>query len=76
MDNDMDVLAEEIKETEGKLIELKKEYRERRTEGLRLALEARKEAELAVREEMKSLGMLQQYRSVCNAQTKASYLCR
>ena len=62
MDNDMDVLAEEIKETESKLIELKKEYRERRTEGLRLALEARKEAELAVREEMKSLGMLQQYR--------------
>ena len=45
MDNDMDVLAEEIKETESKLIELKKEYRERRTEGLRLALEARKEAE-------------------------------
>tara|TARA_R100000657_G_C4614201_1_gene66283 strand:- start:208 stop:426 length:219 start_codon:yes stop_codon:yes gene_type:complete len=60
MDNDMDVLAEEIKETESKLIELKKEYRERRTEGLRLALEARKEAELAVREEMKSLGMFQQ----------------
>ena len=56
MDNDMDVLAEEIKETEGKLIELKKEYRERRTEGLRLALEARKEADALIREEMKGLG--------------------
>ena len=35
---------------------MKKEYRERRSEGLRNALEQRKEAEKLVREEMKALG--------------------
>ena len=36
--------------------EMKKEYRERRTEGLRSAMEQRKEAEKLVRDEMKALG--------------------
>ena len=35
---------------------MKKEYRERRTEGLRSAIEQRKEAEKLVRDEMKALG--------------------
>jgi len=51
-------LAEMIKEKEKELYEMKKEYRERRTEGLRSAIEQRKEAEKLVREEMKSLGYL------------------
>lgn len=52
----MDELLEEIKELEAKLIELKKEYREARTAGLRAAIEARNEADALIREEMKSLG--------------------
>jgi hypothetical protein len=52
----IDDMAELIKEKEKELFELKKEYRERKTEGLRHALEQRKEAEKLVREEMKSLG--------------------
>jgi len=51
-------LAEMIREKEKELYEMKKEYRERRTEGLRSAIEQRKEAEKLVREEMKSLGYL------------------
>ena len=52
----VDELGEMIKEKEKELYELKKEYRERRSEGLRNALEQRKEAEKLVREEMKALG--------------------
>lgn len=52
----IDEMSELIKEKEKELFELKKEYRERKTEGLRHALEQRKEAEKLVREEMKSLG--------------------
>jgi aspartate aminotransferase-like enzyme len=46
-----------IKEKEKDLLELKKAYRERRTEGLRQAMEQRREAERLVREEMKNLGV-------------------
>lgn len=52
----VDEMAEMIKEKEKELYELKKEYRERRTEGLRNAIEQRKEAEKLVRDEMKALG--------------------
>ena len=52
----VDELGEMIKEKEKELYELKKEYRERRSEGLRNALEQRKEAEKLVREEMKAPG--------------------
>jgi aspartate aminotransferase-like enzyme len=52
----IDDMAEMIKEKEKELFELKKEYRERRSEGLRHAIEQRKEAEKLVREEMKALG--------------------
>ena len=51
-----DEMAEIIKEKEKELYEMKKEYRERRTEGLRSAMEQRKEAEKLVRDEMKALG--------------------
>jgi|TARA_R100001509_G_scaffold164819_1_gene143783 aspartate aminotransferase-like enzyme len=52
----IDDLAEMIKEKEKELYEMKKEYRERRSEGLRNAIEQRKEAEKLVRDEMKALG--------------------
>jgi predicted CopG family antitoxin len=52
---DIETLAEEIKATERKLSDLRQEYRERKTAGLRAALEARKEAEKMIREEMKGL---------------------
>ena len=52
----MDELLEEIKEAEAHLIELKKQYREQRTAGLRAAIEARNEADAMIREEMKAMG--------------------
>ena len=56
MDNEMEMLAEEIKEMEKALMEKKKEFREKRTASLRTALQAKQEAEKAVREELKALG--------------------
>tara|TARA_R100000664_G_C2742033_1_gene130335 strand:+ start:43 stop:246 length:204 start_codon:yes stop_codon:yes gene_type:complete len=56
MTTTIDDLAEMIKEKEKELYEMKKEYRERRSEGLRNAIEQRKEAEKLVRDEMKALG--------------------
>ena len=53
---DIDDMAELIREKEKELLEMKKECRERRTEGLRHALEQKKEAEKLVRDEMKALG--------------------
>ena len=52
----VDEMAELIREKEKELLEMKQEYRERRTEGLRHALEQKKEAEKLVRDEMKALG--------------------
>ena len=52
----VDEMAELIREKEKELLEMKKEYRERRTERLRHALEQKKEAEKLVRDEMKALG--------------------
>tara|TARA_R100000995_G_scaffold58211_1_gene29111 strand:- start:3880 stop:4092 length:213 start_codon:yes stop_codon:yes gene_type:complete len=56
-------MAELIKEKEQELLAMKKEYRERRTEGLRSAIEQRKEAEKLVRDEMKALGYGHTYSS-------------
>ena len=53
---DIETLAEEIRDTERKLSDLRKEYRERKTAGLRAAIEARNEADAMIREEMKALG--------------------
>ena len=60
-DYDVETLAEEIKITEQKLSDLRKEYRERKTAGLRAAIEARNEAEAMIREEMKALGYNSRY---------------
>ena len=53
---ELEALTAEIKITEQKLSDLRKEYRERKTAGLRAAIEARKEADALIREEMQSLG--------------------
>ena len=53
---DVETLAEEIKATEQKLSDLRKEYRERKTAGLRDAIAARNEADRAIQDELKSLG--------------------
>ena len=38
------------------ILQLRKEYREKKTAGLRAAIEARNEADAMIREEMKGLG--------------------
>ena len=53
----IDEMSDMIREKEKELLELRKDYRERRTEGLRQAMEQRREADKLVREEMKSLGV-------------------
>ena len=53
---ELESLAQEIKDTEQKLMDLRKEYRDQRTAGLRAAIEARNEADAMIREEMKGLG--------------------
>jgi len=53
---ELDALLDEIKNTEQQLINLRKEYRERKTAGLRDAISARNEADKAIQEELKSLG--------------------
>ena len=53
---DIDALIEEIKITEQKLSDLRKEYRERKTAGVRAAIEARNEADKVLREELRAIG--------------------
>ena len=55
-DYDIETLAEEIKITEQKLSDLRKEYRERKTAGVRAAIEARNEADKVLREELRAIG--------------------
>ena len=50
-------LKNEIEQMEKELAEAKKAYRELRTKGLREAMEAKKLADEAVKEEMKALGV-------------------
>ena len=57
MNEDLDSLLDEIKSTEKHLAELRKEYRERKTAGVRAAIEARNEADKVLREELKAIGM-------------------
>jgi len=52
----LNALVDEIKEKQSELNELRKEYREQKTAGLRSAIEQRNEADKLVREELKSLG--------------------
>ena len=50
-------MASEIKEMETQLLDMKKAYRDKRMAGLKSAVEARKSADEAVREELKALGV-------------------
>jgi len=61
MSKSLDELKQNIEEMEKQLAEAKKEYREMRTAGLRDAMEARKAADEAVKEELKSLGYQTSY---------------
>ena len=56
MEIEVNELAEQIKEAEAHLAELRKEYRERKTAGLRAAISARNEADKVLREELQALG--------------------
>ena len=56
VDKKIEDLKLEIEQMEKQLAEAKKAYREMRTKGLRDALEAKKLADEAVKEEMKALG--------------------
>jgi cell division septum initiation protein DivIVA len=56
MSKSVEDLKSEIDEMEKQLAEAKKAYREMRTAGLRDAIEARKAADEAVKEELKNLG--------------------
>lgn len=56
MEIEVNELAEQIKEAEQHLAELRKEYRERKTAGLRAAISARNEADKVLREELQALG--------------------
>lgn len=56
MQDELQELLDQIKEAEAQLVELRKEYREKRTAGLRAAIEARNEADAMIREEMKAMG--------------------
>ena len=53
---ELDALVEEIKLTEQKLSDLRKEYRERKTAGVRAAIEARNEADKVLSEELRAIG--------------------
>ena len=56
MDKDFDTLKETIAEREKELMQLKQEYREKQTAGLKAAMEARREADRMVQLELKNLG--------------------
>ena len=56
MEIEVNELAEQIKEAELHLAELRKEYRERKTAGLRAAISARNEADKVLREVLQALG--------------------
>tara|TARA_R100001086_G_scaffold180778_1_gene100527 strand:+ start:677 stop:901 length:225 start_codon:yes stop_codon:yes gene_type:complete len=53
----LDEMASEISEMEKQLLDMKKAYREKKYEGLKIAMDARKSADEAVSEELKALGM-------------------
>ena len=61
MSKTLDELKSDIEEMEKQLAEAKKQYREMRTAGLRDAMEARKVADEAVKEELKNLGYTPAY---------------
>ena len=56
MDTDLAELESAIREAEAQLSEMKREYKEKRTASLRAALEARKDIDSTIRDELKTLG--------------------
>ena len=55
--DEIEELQENIKEMEKELVEKKKALREAKYSGLRTAMQARKEADEAIRQELKDLGV-------------------
>ena len=53
----LDEMAEQISEMERQLRDMRQAYRDKKFSGLKLAMEARKSAEEAVNDELKSLGI-------------------
>ena len=53
---ELETLIDEIRECEERLTDLRTEYRQRKTAGLRDAIATRNEADKAINEELKSLG--------------------
>ena len=53
----LEEMASEISEMENQLMEMKKAYRERKYEGLKIAMDARKSADEALNDELKALGL-------------------
>jgi hypothetical protein len=53
---ELETLIDEIRECEARLTDLRTEYRQRKTAGLRDAIATRNEADKAINEELKSLG--------------------
>jgi hypothetical protein len=53
----LDEMAEQISEMEKQISEMRKAYRDKKYAGIRLAMEARKSADQALQDELKSLGM-------------------
>ena len=53
----LEEMASEISEMEKQLLDMKKAYREKKYEGLKIAMDARKSADEVVNEELKSLGL-------------------
>ena len=53
----LEEMASEISEMEKQLLDMKKAYREKKYEGLKIAMDARTSADEAVNEELKSLGL-------------------
>ena len=53
----LEEMSSEISEMEKQLLDMKKAYREKKYEGLKIAIDARKSADEAVNEELKSLGL-------------------
>ena len=58
MTDNIQELEELIRDKQQELNTLKQEYRDKRTSGLKAAMETKREAEKLIREEMKALGYL------------------
>ena len=62
-DDEIKEMQEEIRAMEAEIADKKKTLREARYAGLRTAMQARQEAEAAVRQELKDLGLQTSYLS-------------